>query len=76
MTYAPWIAAGVIVIIAFIGFLLIRSDAKKAQKAKDEATATAVAQDTTTVEVAMAQAGVDAPTTDSALDARLDAGTA
>lgn len=76
MTYAPWIAVGVIAIIVFISFLLIRSDEKKAQKGTDESSAVATAQDTTTVEAAMAQAGADAPTTDSALDARLDAGTA
>lgn len=76
MNYTPWIVIGGVVIIGFAGFLILRSDEKKAQKSTDNADAVSQAQAVTKTESAMAQAQTDAPATDAAIDARLEAGTA
>jgi preprotein translocase subunit YajC len=76
MNYTPWIVIGGVVIIGFTGFLILRSDEKKAQKSTDETNAVTEAQAVTKTESAMAQAQTDAPATDAAIDARLEAGTA
>lgn len=76
MNYTPWIVIGGVVIVSFAGFLILRSDEKKAQKSTDNADAVSQAQAVTKTESAMAQAQTDAPATDAAIDARLEAGTA
>ena len=76
MNYTPWIVIGGVVIVGFAGFLILRSDEKKAQKSTDNADAVSQAQAVTKTESAMAQAQTDAPATDAAIDARLEAGTA
>ena len=76
MNYTPWIVIGGVVIVGFAGFLILRSDEKKAQKSTDDADAVSQAQAVTKTETAMAQAQTDAPATDAAIDARLEAGTA
>lgn len=76
MNYTPWIVIGGVVIIGFAGFLILRSDEKKAQKSTDETNAVTEAQAVIKTESAMAQAQTDAPATDAAIDARLEAGTA
>ena len=76
MNYTPWIVIGGVVIVGFAGFLILRSDEKKAQKSTDDADAVSQAQAVTKTESAMAQAQTDAPATDAAIDARLEAGTA
>lgn len=76
MNYTPWIVIGGVVIVGFAGFLILRSDEKKAQKSTDNADSVSQAQAVTKTESAMAQAQTDAPATDAAIDARLEAGTA
>jgi hypothetical protein len=76
MNYTPWIVIGGVVIVGFAGFLILRSDEKKAQKSTDDTDAVSQAQAVTKTESAMAQAQTDAPATDGAIDARLEAGSA
>lgn len=76
MNYTPWIVIGGVAIVGFAGFLILRSDEKKAQKSTDDANAVSQAQAVTKTDTAMAQAQTDAPATDAAIDARLEAGNA